>query len=233
MSSVKQEVAAILIDYHEQIPDKVYMDILTRLGNISNHKDPKKATELQKEVDTLELEKEKLEDIIMDMQMRIDTNEDEIERLYNSIDDFLGIDKDGCIQDRDQKSHTRTIRILPDENNISIYDDSLDNQSNIDYFDETLNEYYNRKKSEIKDGLKTSATIRKLKSVNYTINNLIGHRLMFDTRGECMYFVSTYTYYSNNEKYEKNIREQRYNKNLTNNNSTEHMDNIIDYSSLM
>ena len=53
MSSSKQELAAILMDYQDKIPDQVYIDILNRLRNIPNHKDPKKAAELQKEIDTL------------------------------------------------------------------------------------------------------------------------------------------------------------------------------------
>ena len=48
MSSVKQEVAAILMDFTDQIPEKAYMDILNRLSEIPDHKDPKKATEFAK-----------------------------------------------------------------------------------------------------------------------------------------------------------------------------------------
>ena len=51
MSSVKQEVAAILMDYTDKIPEQDYIDILNRLGKIPDHKDPKKATEIQKELD--------------------------------------------------------------------------------------------------------------------------------------------------------------------------------------
>ena len=51
MSSVKQEVAAILMDYTDRIPDEVYIGILNQLSNIPDHKDPKKASEIQKELD--------------------------------------------------------------------------------------------------------------------------------------------------------------------------------------
>ena len=51
MSSLKQEVAAILMDYTDKIPEQVYMDILNKLGEIPDHKDPKKAIEIQKELD--------------------------------------------------------------------------------------------------------------------------------------------------------------------------------------
>ena len=50
MSSVKQEVAAILMDYTDKIPDDVYMGILTQLSAIPDHKDLKKASEIQKEL---------------------------------------------------------------------------------------------------------------------------------------------------------------------------------------
>tara|TARA_B100001094_G_C18153727_1_gene785214 strand:+ start:917 stop:2041 length:1125 start_codon:yes stop_codon:yes gene_type:complete len=50
MSSVKQEVAAILMDYTDRIPDDVYIGILNQLSNIPDHKDPKKASEIQKEL---------------------------------------------------------------------------------------------------------------------------------------------------------------------------------------
>ena len=51
MSSLKQEVAAILMDYTDKIPEQVYMDILNKLGAIPDHKDPKKASEIQLELD--------------------------------------------------------------------------------------------------------------------------------------------------------------------------------------
>jgi hypothetical protein len=51
MSSVKQEVAAILMDYTDKIQDEVYISILNELAAIPDHKDPKKACEIQKEFD--------------------------------------------------------------------------------------------------------------------------------------------------------------------------------------
>ena len=180
MSSFKQELAAILMDYQDKIPDQVYIDILNRLRNIPNHKDPKKAAELQKEIDTLETEKNELEINLMDMQIQNDIHESEIERLYNSIDlinERLGnfyIDEIveetettvtfKKIKDGEENVETRTIDILSDENginlidNISIQDDSLDNDSNIDWFDETLEDYYKRRKNEIKEELSTLQT---------------------------------------------------------------------------
>ena len=51
MSSIKQELAAILMDYTDVIPDQKYIEILERLGQIPDHKDPKKAIEIQQELD--------------------------------------------------------------------------------------------------------------------------------------------------------------------------------------
>ena len=51
MSSVKQEVAAILMDYTDRMPEDVYMNILRQLGEIPDHKDPKTAVEIQNELD--------------------------------------------------------------------------------------------------------------------------------------------------------------------------------------
>ena len=62
MSSVKQEVAAILMDYTDKIPEQDYIDILNRLGKIPDHKDPKKATEIQKELDEANRSLSMLED---------------------------------------------------------------------------------------------------------------------------------------------------------------------------
>ena len=39
--------------------------------------------------------------------------------------------------------------------NIRIHDDSLDNDSNMDWFDETLDDYYNRRKTKLKMNCKT------------------------------------------------------------------------------
>tara|TARA_Y100000389_G_scaffold196752_1_gene230200 strand:+ start:3805 stop:4746 length:942 start_codon:yes stop_codon:yes gene_type:complete len=62
MSSVKQEVAAILMDYTDKIPEQIYMEILNKLGQIPDHKDPKKAVEIQKELDETKENLSMLED---------------------------------------------------------------------------------------------------------------------------------------------------------------------------
>ena len=50
MSSLRQELAAILMDYTSSIPEHIYMEILDRLGKIPDHKDPMKAEELMSEL---------------------------------------------------------------------------------------------------------------------------------------------------------------------------------------
>ena len=62
MSSLKQEVAAILMDYTDKIPEQVYMNILNRLGQIPDHKDPRKAAEIQKDLDEANQNVSMLED---------------------------------------------------------------------------------------------------------------------------------------------------------------------------
>lgn len=62
MSSLKQEVAAILMDYTDNIPEQVYMNILNRLGKIPDHKDPRKAAEIQKDLDEANQNVSMLED---------------------------------------------------------------------------------------------------------------------------------------------------------------------------
>ena len=51
MSSMKQELAAILIQYADRMDDTLYKNILEDLAKIPNHKDPKAAAEIQKELD--------------------------------------------------------------------------------------------------------------------------------------------------------------------------------------
>ena len=51
VGSIKQEVAVILMDYTERIPEQVYMDILNGLVRFSITKIRKKASEIQKELD--------------------------------------------------------------------------------------------------------------------------------------------------------------------------------------
>ena len=81
VGSVKQEVAVILMDYTERIPEQVYMDILNRLGQIPDHKDPKKASEIQKELDEVNKKIEILED---ENDILREENDDLVQSLADS-----------------------------------------------------------------------------------------------------------------------------------------------------
>ena len=73
-----------------------------------------------------------------------------------------------------------------------------------------------------------------MKSVNYSLNNSIGHQIIFNNTSKFVYCISTYTNSVNNEQHEKNMREQQFNKNLTkNSNFKNYTNNIISSYALM
>ena len=82
--SLKQEVAAILMDYTESIPEQVYMDILNRLGQIPDHKDPRKAAEIQKELDEANQSVSMLEDE-RDLLIEEVHNEKELRKEWQTV----------------------------------------------------------------------------------------------------------------------------------------------------
>ena len=90
MSSVKQEVAAILMDYTDKIPDDAYIGILNRLSSIPDHKDLKKASEIQIQ----------LENTIENLRVEEERNNillDEIEYFKQKVEDIritANIDRD-------------------------------------------------------------------------------------------------------------------------------------------
>lgn len=90
MSSVKQEVAAILMDYTDKIPEQVYMDILKRLGEIPDHKDPKKAAEIQLELDKANKTIDTLED---ENDIFREENDDLVQSLADSEKNFYSLAK--------------------------------------------------------------------------------------------------------------------------------------------
>ena len=100
MSSVKQEVAAILMDYTDIIPDQVYIQILERLGQIPDHKDPKKAIEIQQELNQANSRLEilddtqfELEECKRDYEMLNEEFEDQKIELYESKKNFEYLSK--------------------------------------------------------------------------------------------------------------------------------------------
>ena len=85
MSAVKQEVAAILMDYTDKIPEQVYVDILIRLGKIPDCKDPEKASEIQLELDKAK----KIESLEDENDIFREENDDLVESLANSEKDLI------------------------------------------------------------------------------------------------------------------------------------------------
>ena len=65
---MKQELSAILMDYTDVIPDQKYIEILERLGQIPDHKDPKKAIEIQQELDKANSRLEILDDTQFELE---------------------------------------------------------------------------------------------------------------------------------------------------------------------
>ena len=84
MSSLKQEVAAILMDYTDDIPEQAYIDILNRLGKIPDHKDPRKAAEIQKDLDEANQNVSMLED---ERELLIDEvhNEKQLRKEWQTV----------------------------------------------------------------------------------------------------------------------------------------------------
>jgi tetratricopeptide (TPR) repeat protein len=90
MSSVKQEVAAILMDYTDKIPEQVYIDILNKLGEIPDHRDPKKASEIQLELDKANKTIYTLEN---ENDIFRDENDDLVQSLADSDKNFYSLAK--------------------------------------------------------------------------------------------------------------------------------------------
>lgn len=87
MSSVKQEVAAILMDYTDNMPEDVYMDILKRLGQIPDHKDPKAAIEIQKELDRISEKCEYLEEENECITSELEEADKQLEETYKQLEE--------------------------------------------------------------------------------------------------------------------------------------------------
>jgi hypothetical protein len=85
MSSIKQEVAAILMNYTNNMSEDTYMSILNELAAIPDHRDPKKARELLKELDET---KEQLVEQTEENDMLIEQL-DEADRYINATNQLL------------------------------------------------------------------------------------------------------------------------------------------------
>ena len=81
MSSIRQELSAILMNYSDSIDDMVYINILNDLAKIPNHKDPKKALEIQKELDKVNRMSLIKDNEIFCYQQKLE----DLTRTYNTI----------------------------------------------------------------------------------------------------------------------------------------------------
>ena len=87
MSTAKQELSAILIDYADKIPDQVYIDILNRVAEIPDHIDPRQAGEIQQELDDTNVElrvQTERNDILVDEIYRVEAQRIKLNDMYKS-----------------------------------------------------------------------------------------------------------------------------------------------------
>tara|TARA_Y200000002_G_C22658995_1_gene654828 strand:+ start:1110 stop:1820 length:711 start_codon:yes stop_codon:yes gene_type:complete len=88
MSTAKQELAAILMDYADKISDQVYIDILNRVGEIPDHIDPRQAGEIQKELDLTNEElivQTERNDILVDEIYEVEAQRTKIKDKYELL----------------------------------------------------------------------------------------------------------------------------------------------------
>ena len=83
--SVRQEVAAILMDHAESIPDATYRDILEALGRIPEERDPTSNQDLRHELESLQQRHEGLEYQLEDYQEMIFEMTRKKERLARDL----------------------------------------------------------------------------------------------------------------------------------------------------
>ena len=87
MSTAKQELAAILMDFSDKISDQVYIDILNKVGEIPDHIDPRQAGEIQQELDDTNIElrvQTERNDILVDEIYRVEAQRIKLKDMYES-----------------------------------------------------------------------------------------------------------------------------------------------------
>lgn len=92
MSTAKQELAAILMDFADKIPDQVYINILNRVGKIPDHIDPRQAGEIQKELDDTNVElrvQTERNDILVDEIYRVEAQRIKLKEMYESQNELI------------------------------------------------------------------------------------------------------------------------------------------------
>ena len=86
--SFRQELAAILMDHADEMPEQTYMTILDKLAKIPNHKDPIAAADLQKQLDEEREEREAAEEsneLLVEQLHDADEYIDHVQRIVLAI----------------------------------------------------------------------------------------------------------------------------------------------------
>lgn len=98
MSSLRQELAAILMDHTDAIPEATYMAILNELAAIPAHKDPKKAAELENELENerkrrelVEEENEILQDEVAQLEETLEVEREASEIIAMRLSRYIGV----------------------------------------------------------------------------------------------------------------------------------------------
>ena len=72
MTTLRQEVAAMMMDYAQQMPDQTYQDILGELSKIPDSRDPHDTKVYLDRIQELEECKDILEDTLTDREAEVD-----------------------------------------------------------------------------------------------------------------------------------------------------------------
>ena len=96
--SLRQELAVILMDHSDEMPEQTYMDILNKLGAIPDHRDPIGAADLQKQ---LNVSKRELEESETANELLIEQLEDAEEYINTSNRLILAIMKSAPLYEDD------------------------------------------------------------------------------------------------------------------------------------
>ena len=96
--SLRQEYAFILMKYADSIPEQTYMDILNEFGQVSAHRDPIGAADLQKQLD---VSKQELEESETANELLIEQLEDAEEYINTSNRLILAIMKSAPLYEDD------------------------------------------------------------------------------------------------------------------------------------
>tara|TARA_B100001989_G_C24542771_1_gene468655 strand:- start:1833 stop:2612 length:780 start_codon:yes stop_codon:yes gene_type:complete len=135
MSSAKQELAAILMNYTDKMSEETYMSILNDVQNIPDHKAPKLASEQQNEIDRLNKQLEESEIQIEELNYQLSDLEEYIENEQGCLLEldriFHKLLKNGNIH---IDSSTRTLKYMS-----KFYHNHTENCND---FIDILNSYY-------------------------------------------------------------------------------------------